>query len=465
MNTWRHKILPTILAGALTVSFTSAASAQGYGYGKGNDHKQKGKGSFQQVKTPPRFFAFPDLQKHWAEQTVKVMVDKSIINGYPDHTFRPNKPVTQLEALTMVINLLTQNEDLLEDGPLYNGKDVPSWAQTTVKLALANHIVDSREFQPNKPATRLFVIKLLVNALGEDFDDVDEDSLYFGDISSLSDAEKEYLSYALLQSLVAGYEDRTFKPYKPVTRAEMAVFVNRLLGKVGQKDKDVTFKIEKLADGKDGDDFAEAVKTGSRVSDSTPDLSDESLSVSLNGEDAVSIDLDAIDGSQDDGDEVADELEQAIARALDDDDRVSVSYDDERDRFVFETDNSPTDEVPSIKFTGSALSELGLDTNAAKGSQEDGSAAESWKITVTKDVSSDQTYAISLKAEELDETVKVNVDDEDSAEDVASKLANALEDNDEINSAYDIEVEDEEVILTAKDSGEDPDLKITISTK
>ncbi|MED4582954.1 S-layer homology domain-containing protein [Brevibacillus choshinensis] len=538
MKTWRHKILPTILAGTLSVSFAATASAKGNN-GHGNDHKQKGNGQFQQGKGQKDKERFSDLQKHWAEATVKTMVDKSIIKGYPDHTFRPNKPVTQLEALTMVINLLSQNKDLLTDGDNYNRKDVPDWAQTTVNLALVNHIVDSQEFQPNKPATRLFVVKLLVNALGTDYDDLDESNLYFGDISSLTAEEKEYLSYALLQSLVAGYEDKTFKPNKPVTRAEMAVFVNRLLDKVGQvdfgnhvkgtisdinedddeltigsktyevaedvlvkingksasfhslaegmkvdvtlkddeirtiyayttsgaDDKDVAFKVERLWDGNGVDHFEEAVKTGSRISNTTPDLSDESLSISLNGESAESIDLDDIDGSEDDGDEVAEKLEEAIGLALGDDDRVKVSFDDDYDRFVFETDNSPTNVVPSIKFTGSALNDLGLNSSVAKGSLDGKFVAESWKITVKSDASSDQTYVIKVEDENIDETVEIDVDDNDSAEEIADKIADALKDNDEIASAYTVELDDEAVTLTSKDNDEELDVEIKITKK
>ncbi|MDF2681760.1 MAG: S-layer domain protein [Brevibacillus sp.] len=532
--------MPTILAGALSVSFGTAVSAKGNngnGNGNGNDHKSKGNGNFQQVKVNKNQYPISDLNKHWAEATVKIMMDKSIIKGYPDHTFRPNKPVTQLEALTMVINLLTQNKDLLTDGDYDNYKDVPDWAQSTVKLALVNDIVDSKDFQPNKPATRLFVIKLLVNALGADYEDVDESNLYFGDISNLTDEEKEYLSFALLQSLVAGYEDKTFKPNKPVTRAEMAVFVNRLLGKIGEVDfgnhvkgtiadldededeltigsktyevaddvvvkingksssfdslsvgmkvdvvlkdneiqtiyaygttdedeDDVTFKVEKISDSDDGDEFEEAVKTGSRISESTPDLSDESLSISLNGESSESIDLDDIDGTQDDGDEVAEELEEAIARALGDDDRVTVSFED--DRFVFETDNSPTDEVPSIKFTGSALNDLGLDSTIAKGSLGDDDEADSWKITVKSDASSDQTYRINVEDDHIDETVDIDVDDNDTAEEIAGKIADALQDNDEIDSTYSVDVDEEVVTLKAKDNDDDLDVEITITKK
>lgn len=549
MKKWKHKILPAILAGTLSVSFAAAANAQGNGNGNGNGHNKGNgnsqKGNSQKISFPqnnfkpgnsyPTAYRFSDLQKHWAEDMVKNMVERSIIKGYPDHTFRPNKPVTQLEALTMVINLLTQNKELLTDGDSYKGYDVPDWAQTTVKLALINDIVDSKDFQPNKPATRLFVIKLLVNALDVDIDDVDEDNLFFGDIANLTDEEREYLSYALLQSLVAGYEDKTFKPNKPVTRAEMAVFVNRLLGKFGSvesgnhikgtiaaidedeeelkigsktyeiaddvvvklngkasslsklskgmiidaivKDDEITtiyayttsddeddvdFKVEKVSDGNDGDDFEEAVKTGSRVSDTTPDLTGETLSIALNGDRAKSIDLDAIDGTQDDGDEVAEALEEAIGDALGDDDRVKVSF--ENNHFVFETDNSPADEVPSIKFSGSALNELGLNSTEAKGSLGD-SDEETWKITVKSDATTDQTYVIAIEDDNIDEKVEIDVDDNDSAEEIADKIADALQDNDEIDSAYSIDVDGDVVTLTSKTDGEDLDTEIAISKK
>ncbi|RNB80408.1 hypothetical protein EDM59_24000 [Brevibacillus nitrificans] len=548
MKKWKHKILPAILAGTLSVSFAAAANAQGNGNGNGNGHNKGNgnsqKGNSQKISFPqnnfkpgnsyPTAYRFSDLQKHWAEDMVKNMVERSIIKGYPDHTFRPNKPVTQLEALTMVINLLTQNKELMTNGD-YKGYDVPDWAQTTVKLALINHIVDSKDFDPNKPATRLFVIKLLVNALDVDMDEVDEDNLFFGDIANLTDEEREYLSYALLQSLVAGYEDKTFKPNKPVTRAEMAVFVNRLLGKFGSvesgnhvkgtiavidedeeelkigsktyeiaddvvvklngkasslsklskgmiidaivKDDEITtiyayttsddeddvdFKVEKVSDGNDGDDFEEAVKTGSRVSDTTPDLTGETLSISLNGDRAKSIDLDDIDGTQDDGDEVAEALEEAIGDALGDDDRVKVSF--ENNHFVFETDNSPTDEVPSIKFSGSALNELGLNSTEAKGSLGD-SDEETWKITVKSDATSDQTYVIAIEDDNIDEKVEIDVDDNDSAEEIADKIADALQDNDEIDSAYSIDVDGDVVTLTSKIDGEDLDTEIAISKK
>ncbi|MEW9674189.1 S-layer homology domain-containing protein [Ammoniphilus sp. 3BR4] len=533
MKTWKHKILPTLLAGTLTLSLGTAAFADSDkgNNGKGNG-KDKGKGQVE-INLQINFY---DTQNHWAGNIVKLMVEKGVIKGYEDNSFRPNKPVTQLEAITMVVNLLTKNSDVLTDGDSYIGSNVPSWAKDNVRLALVNGLIDSDDLKnPNKPATRMFVIKLLVNALGADLEDGDNNNLFFGDIDSLSSDEKAYLSFALLQSLVAGYEDKTFKPNKPVTRAEMAIFVNRLLGKVdinfgnnvsgtiaeidlddeeikiGSRTYEVSddavvkidgktsdfedlkvgmkvqvviendeiktinattvakaaidFKVEKITDGKEADDVEEAVKTGSRLTDTTPDLSDQTLYIGLNEKIAEEVNVGGIDGTEDDGFEVAEELEEAIADALDEEDRVLVTFDDDDNRFVFETNDSPSDEVPSIRFEGRALNELGLDTSLTKGSLGTEAVAESLKITVKSDATSDETYAVQVKDGVINQTVEITVDEEDNADDIADKIADALYDNERIRGEYTIKADDKVVTLTSKNPGEDLNLAVTITRK
>lgn len=557
-RSWKHKILPALLAGTLTFSFGAAVHADS---DKNESGKGKGKAYGQQLKWNQgnnkveikvdqggiKFeLKFNDVKQHWAQDIISQMVAYKIINGYADSTFRPDKHVTQLEAIIMVMNLLEQKTDLLKDGDDYIGNNVPSWAKDKVKLALYNDIVDWEDIKNfNKPATRMFVIKLLVNALGADLDNMDDDNLFFQDIAGLNSEDKAYLSYALLQALVEGYQDKTVKPNKPVTRAEMAAFVNRLFDKVGDGDNDddynygtrvkgtisgideddeeliigsktyqvtadttvkidgrtadfddldvgmrieaileddddneletiyaytknaaddVEFKIEKVSDS--DDDFEEAVITGSEVDDVTPDLSDEQLTIKLNGSTSRVIDLDEIDGTQDDGFEVADELEEAIAEALNNSNRVKVTFEDNNDRFIFETDNSPSNVVPTIQFDGDedVLDALGLSDDVAEGSLGE----QSWKIQVETDAEDDQTFEIEIEGEidglDVEETVEFSVDENDSAEDIADKIADALDNNSDIVSAFDISVSGDEVTLTT-DGTEDVDVEIRITEK
>lgn len=523
-KSWKHKILPAVVAGTVIFSFGISAQA---------DSNKKGNGKAA-VK-------FKDIQDgFWAKNTIERMADYQIIKGYTDSTFRPNKPVTQLEAISMVMNALEQKEDLDSDGHDIIGNSIPSWAKEQIELALDNGIVSSEDIKNyNKPATRMFVVNLVVNALGEDdLEELLKDNLYFNDIDDLDEEERGHLSLALKYSLIQGYPDKTFKPNKPVTRGEMAVFVSRLFDQLDEDDFDydfddrriirgiissvdpdgdeltigsktydvsadveiemdgdsvtlsdltknmevyaileddeistiyvygdkadnkIEFTIEKDSDGED--DFEEAVIKGDKISDSTPDLEDGNLTISLNGSSDRVIDLEEIDGSQDDGDGVAEELENAIAKALNEDDRVEVTFDKDTNRFIFETDNSSENTVPSIQFDGdqAVLKALGLDNSIEKGSL---GSEDSWKIIVESDATDDQTYEIELNVEwddeEIEEVVEVDVDENDTAEEVAEKIANALEDNDNISSVLDIAVDDEEVLLT---HNEDDDVEVEI---
>ena len=227
--------------------------------------------------------------------------------------------------------------------------------------------------------------------------------------------------------------------------------------------KDVTFLVEKISDG--NTKVVEAVKTGSRITDSTPDLSDETLYISLNERSEKRVDLNSINGREDDGDDVADELEKEIEDALDLDNRVLVTFDDNNNRYVFKTTNSPDTVVPSIKFTGTALDELGIDTTIARGSLKGSSSRESWRITVRDDATKDQTYVIHFQDKNIDEKVKFTVDDDDTKKQIASRIAAELSDNDDINDDYYISVNDKEVIITAKSTADDLDVDIDITLK
>ena len=493
MKTWKRKIVPSLVAGSLILSMGTAAfadSKNSKGHGKGHS-----------------------------------------VSSVSQKNKQKNKPVTQLEAITAIMKLLNK-EGLLKDRDWdYTNDDLPAWANDTVEQALAYDIVSLEDLeQSKKPATRLFVIKLMVNALGSDIENEDNDNLRFSDIASLSSEEKDYLSYALSKSLVKGYKDKKFQPNKPVTRSQLNDFLNMLLDRIEDGDYDfVSGTIAKISDGEikigtktydvsddvdvkingrtsdfddlkvdmkvrvfieddeiekiyvytkdgnqevkfqikqisDGDDnLKEAVITGSRLTDITPDLSDETLYISLNDMSAKRVNLNGINGREDKGDDVADELEQAIEDAIDGKNRVLVKFDDDNNRFIFETKNSSNIVVPSIQFTGTALDELGINTTIARGSLD--SVRESWRITVKDDATKDQTYVIHFENENIDKKVEFTVDEDDTNEQIAYRIANRLSDNDEITNDYRINVNDEEVTITAKYADDHLDVDIDITRK
>lgn len=499
MRTWKRKIVPSLVAGSLIFSLGTTAFADSK-QGKGNGH---GKG-------------------HTVTSVSKKNKQK-------------NKPVTQLDAITAVMKLLNKENLLKNRDRNYTNEDLPNWANDTVEQALEYDIVSLEDLeQSKKPATRLFVVKLLVNALDADIEDINFDNPRFNDISALSSEEKDYISYALSKSLVQGYKDHTFQPNKPVTRGQLESYLKALLDriedgdydnsydvsgtiakiyndqiKIGSKTYDVSNDVDVFIDGRSADfedlevnmkirvliedrkiekiyayttenrnvpflikqisagdiKVVEAVKTGARVTDTTPDLTDETLYISLNERSEKSIDLNTIDGREDDGDEVADELEKEIEDALDLNNRVLVTFDEYYNRFVFETTNSPDTVAPSIRFTGTALDELGLNSTIARGSLDGNSSRESWRITVKDDASKDQTYVIHFEDKNINEKVEFIVDDHDTKKQIASRIANELAANRQITDDYYISVNDDEVTITAKTTANKLDVNIDITLK
>jgi hypothetical protein len=222
MKNWRSKILPTILAGTLTFSMgVGAVSAKPSWAGNGQDN---GKGKAMQKQK------FKDMsQAPWASRAIEMMNQLEIVNGYEDETFKPNKAVSQAEAIVMVVRALGLEDGELNGGSYYFRGNVPNWAKPYLEYAIENNLVTEKEVQQsNKPASRMFVTKLLVNALIDGDVDLSNTTGVFTDLGNLTDREKAYVALAFLKDLVNGYGDKSFKPNKPVTRAEMAQFLLNL---------------------------------------------------------------------------------------------------------------------------------------------------------------------------------------------------------------------------------------------
>ncbi|MFT9495020.1 PQQ-binding-like beta-propeller repeat protein [Anaerosolibacter sp.] len=129
------------------------------------------------------------------------------------------------------------------------------WAKEDIKTLTAKHIisgVDSESFAPDKQITRAEFATILVKMLGLDTDIASTNT--FDDIKE----EQWYTSYVLAANksgLVSGYDGK-FRPNDPVSRQEMAVMIQNMLGLIdGNVDYD-ELVLEKFADKNNIDGWA-----------------------------------------------------------------------------------------------------------------------------------------------------------------------------------------------------------------
>jgi len=122
--------------------------------------------------------AFKDLDKtHWSYYEANNAQKWSLINGYPDFTFRAEKPITRLETIQMLANALSYtNRDAfvntVESGKYLSGitdaEQIESWAVPSVTMIIKYGIIKGYEdgtIRPNNNVTRAEAATLIARLL------------------------------------------------------------------------------------------------------------------------------------------------------------------------------------------------------------------------------------------------------------------------------------------------------------
>lgn len=147
--------------------------------------------------------------------------------GYADGTFGPECDMTRAEVTTMFARLLTEQ---IEADKTYSNtfNDVAKdcWAANYIGYMQQFGIVTGYEdgsFRPDAPVTRAEFA-----AIASRFEKLTQGSKSFTDVPDTHWAVR-YINFAATRGWVTGYEDGTFKPEHSITRAEVAAVTCRLL--------------------------------------------------------------------------------------------------------------------------------------------------------------------------------------------------------------------------------------------
>jgi len=153
---------------------------------------------------------------------ISEMTEQGIISGYEDGTFKPNETINRQHAALLINNAV----DLPEVNEVKSFKDVTTkhpYYQAIQNLQKAGLIQpDSKgNFNPTKKLTRGEMAKIIATAY-----DLEVKADYtFKDIEGTE--YEDYIKALYSNKVTAGYEDDTFRPNEPLTRAHYAVFMNR----------------------------------------------------------------------------------------------------------------------------------------------------------------------------------------------------------------------------------------------
>ncbi|WP_347489338.1 S-layer homology domain-containing protein [Desulfoscipio sp. XC116] len=177
---------------------------------------------------------FSDVKAdHWAANIISTMSDRGVIGGYTDGTFKPNKSVSQVEAVCMAVRAMNLQASSTGSLPQVNFP-VPEYAENDIRLALQHGLIkNTDQFSAYGDADRAWVARLLVRMIGKEAQ-AEEELLMpvFTDIHKIPDWAIYYVRVAQDNDLIAGYPDNSFQPDRKVTRAEMVSFLSRASGEL-----------------------------------------------------------------------------------------------------------------------------------------------------------------------------------------------------------------------------------------
>lgn len=182
--------------------------------------------------------SFPDIPgDHWGLRAITKMSLKGVVRGYLDGTFQPGKTVNRLEATIFFVRVLgleesTQSFTVLP-AELLQAELVPDWAKGYVGLAIQAGILsdaDLKSYRPIDEIKRYEVAVWAVRALGlgQEAAARNSDALDYIDAVDIPVGVRGYVKLAAEKGLMRGDTLGSFRPWQPVTRAEMAAILDRI---------------------------------------------------------------------------------------------------------------------------------------------------------------------------------------------------------------------------------------------
>ncbi len=197
--------------------------------------------------------AFKDVDEEshpWAIDAIEEMAEKGLIKGYSDGTFKPDNVISKLEALSLTARILgvqePENELILNAAIDKYSETVDTYdlnfGSDEVCYLLMKDVLSVDELgeyldagNVSKGMKRYEIAVLLTKALDAD-DEVSKNlitTLEFDDADDIPSYAKKYVEYVTNNEIMSGTGNNNFSPEAPVTRAQIAILMNKLLDITG----------------------------------------------------------------------------------------------------------------------------------------------------------------------------------------------------------------------------------------
>ncbi|MFS0723773.1 S-layer homology domain-containing protein [Paenibacillus sp. 1P07SE] len=184
--------------------------------------------------------AFDDMAGHWAQQEVETLAAKQIVFGMSSSAYEPHANVTRAQFMTLLVRALGVD---VEGAERHRFSDVAadSWYADAVHWAADNGLVQGYPdgtFGPHRPISRQELALMTLHVLeylGQAANTANGTAALerFQDHTMISDWARQAVAMQVESGLMTGRSPDQFVPGGETTRAESAVVLLRFLRQVG----------------------------------------------------------------------------------------------------------------------------------------------------------------------------------------------------------------------------------------
>jgi hypothetical protein len=176
--------------------------------------------------------ALEDAKYSWARDDIGALAELGAVLGYPDGTFKPNQPITRAELAAILSRALDLEAGGGEDVPYTDIKD--HWAEGYIASLSSEQLlsfVDGESFEPDRQVVRSEIVQIMMQVIPVDekfgslLKDIDSS---FVDVTPDDELFKKVEAAERL-GIIPIHFGVAFEPNRPVTRAEAASMVRRLI--------------------------------------------------------------------------------------------------------------------------------------------------------------------------------------------------------------------------------------------
>ncbi|PKL36451.1 hypothetical protein CVV38_00910 [Candidatus Peregrinibacteria bacterium HGW-Peregrinibacteria-1] len=167
---------------------------------------------------------FSDTAGHWGEQYIQTLLEKGIVQGYQDGNFQPDAPVTRAELLKMVMEAYDIDQTTV-DTASFSDVSLETWYGPYIETAKTLDFISGYSdgtFKPNNAVNRAEALAMILNSSGLDL--LHNETATFTDTQS-SDWYAAFISYAVENNIIQGYQNGNFGPSDNLTRAQAAKII------------------------------------------------------------------------------------------------------------------------------------------------------------------------------------------------------------------------------------------------